>query len=140
MNLIELYDIVGNISTGKINVNSYHKNDPYGAWNTKEVRYSSVCFYVDSVNDGENERTFNGTLYYGDRLTETADNAFSVQNDAVEILADIIQSLREEDGINDVDYDVNFTLFKQKFADYLGGAYCSVSISTPIDNCINYDD
>lgn len=134
MNIIQLYDIVGNYAKGLTNVNNYSTGDVYTNWNSKEIRYASVNMAIESVEEFEEYQVYNAIIYYGDRLVEGGNNKYQVQTEAVRLLKDIVKHLR---GINNVDVekDVTYNLFEQEFGDYLAGAYCRVRIEDATELC-----
>lgn len=134
MNIIQLYDIVGNYAKGLTNVNNYSIGDVYTNWNSKEIKYASVNMAIESVEEFEEYQVYNAIIYYGDRLVEGGNNKYQVQTEAVRLLKDIVKHLR---GVNNVDVekDVTYNLFEQEFADYLAGAYCRVRIEDATELC-----
>ena len=135
MTITEIYNLFEEIALSKVGVNSFYKSNPYTAFNQNDVKYSSVCMEIDSVTDTELYRTYNCTCYYADRLTETANNKFLIENTAVNTISDIIKDMREIEGILNISDNIQYTLFHQKFIDYLSGAYCTIQITVPINNC-----
>lgn len=134
MNIIQLYDIVGNYAKGLTNVNNYSTGDVYTNWNSKEIRYASVNMAIESVEEYEEHQVYNAIIYYGDRLVEGGNNKYQVQTEAVRLLKDIVKHLRETDNM-DVEKDVTYQLFEQDFGDYLAGAYCRVRIEDATELC-----
>ena len=138
MNLTELYSLVGTIAAEKPNVNSYFPTSPYIAWQNRSIDYASVAFTVESVRDDENVRTYNCLLYYGDRLLQDGSNWIAVQDNATNTLWSIIEDLRGQDEIEEVEYDYQIQYFNQRMSDYLAGAYVEININVAIDNCLEY--
>ena len=137
MTLVDIYNNIKSSALSKVGVESVYLEEPYECWNVyRNIKYGSVAVYIDSVVTGgiENSRNYNVSLYYADILTETADNLFSVQNTAVEVLTAIIKDLRGNEGCF-IDNNTTVTLFKQKFTDLLGGGYCTFSLSVIVDDC-----
>jgi hypothetical protein len=134
MNIIQLYDIVGNYAKGLTNVNNYSTGDVYTNWNSKEIRYASVNMAIESIEEYEEHQVYNAIIYYGDRLVEGGNNKYQVQTEAVRLLKDIVKHLRETDNM-DVEKDVTYQLFEQDFGDYLAGAYCRVRIEDATELC-----
>lgn len=134
MNIIQLYDIVGNYAKGLTNVNNYSVGDVYTNWNSKEIKYASVNMAIESIEEFEEYQVYNAIIYYGDRLVEGGNNKYQVQTEAVRLLKDIVKHLRGIDNI-DVEQNVTYSLFEQEFADYLAGAYCRVRIEDATELC-----
>lgn len=137
MNIIQLYDMVGDIAVSLTNVNSYLKGDIYTNWNAQEVKYASVNFAIESVEEYEEHQVYTCILYYGDRLVEGGNNRYQVQTEAVRLLKDIVKHIRMVRNM-DVEYDITYSLFEQKFGDYLAGAYCRIRIEDATELC--YDE
>lgn len=138
MNLNELYEKIKYIAQLKVGVNSVYLEDPYTAWNTHDVKYGSLSVYIEGGNVVDNIITYNVNMYWGDRITETGDNIFQIQSEAINIINDIVLDLEQCEDIVGIGYN-SFTVFKQKFVDFLAGAYTTIQVSTPKDNCIIMD-
>lgn len=138
MNLIEIYNLINGLSALKVGVESVYTTDPYNAWNSQEVKYSSVCIYIETADITETMLTYNVNIYYADRLTETADNKFMVETQAVNFLSSLIEDLEHSAELYGITYN-SINLFSQKFADYVAGAYTTIQISVARNNCIVMD-
>lgn len=134
MTISEIYNYLSESALNKVGVNSVYQTDPYNSWNVFQVKYGSVCVYIDGVVTDRYERAYKINLYYGDILTETSDNLFTIQNTAVEVLTAIIKDLREIEGVY-LDSSIDINLFKQKFTDILGGGYCSFTMKMMVSDC-----
>lgn len=140
MNIVQLYDYIGQIAQTIPIVHSYSNQTPYEYWNTQEVKYGSVIFAVKTVRTQNNIAKFDCVLYYGDRLNESKSNRDSIQSDAIGVLETIVSRLNCSDRIESVTYPFQTTLFEQKFADVLAGAYTNISIDLPATgNCCDYN-
>lgn len=140
MSLPQLYDYIGQIAQTIPIVHSYSNQTPYEYWNTQEVKYGSVIFAVKTVRTQNNIAKFDCVLYYGDRLNETGSNRDSVQSDAIGVLDSIVSRLNCSDRVEYVTYPFQTTLFEQKFADNLAGAYTNITIDLPATgNCCDYN-
>lgn len=140
MNIVQLYDYIGQIAQTIPIVHSYSNQTPYEYWNTQEVKYGSVIFAVKTVRTQNNIAKFDCVLYYGDRLNETGSNRDSVQSDAIGVLDSIVSRLNCSERVEYVTYPFQTTLFEQKFADNLAGAYTNITIDLPATgNCCDYN-
>lgn len=135
--LADIYGIITELANNKVGVNSVYQTEPYSIWNTTEIKYGSVCIFIDTLTATTNNRQYNINLYYADRLTETDDNLFQVQNTAVDVITDIIKDLGALEGIQITPNSI--TLFKQKFTDRVGGAYTTISLWCVYDSCNQLD-
>lgn len=136
--LADIYEIIHNSAIHKVGVNSVYDTEPYSVWNSSEIKYGSVCIFIDTLTSTIHSRQYNINLYYGDRLTETDDNLFQVQNTAIEVITDIIKDLEGIEGIDIVEQST-INLFKQKFMDRVGGAYTTISLWCGYDSCNQLD-
>lgn len=140
MNIVQLYDYIGQIAQTIPIVHSYSNQTPYEYWNKQEVKYGSVIFAVKTVRTQNNIAKFDCVLYYGDRLNETGSNRDSVQSDAIGVLDSIVSRLNCSERVEYVTYPFQTTLFEQKFADNLAGAYTNITIDLPATgNCCDYN-
>ena len=134
MTLKEIYNVIGDISLSKIEVNSYHTTNPYTAFNQPDIKYSAVAVEFNSCRIDENIKTYSGVLYYANRLLESGENNFLIQDVASNTISDIIKDMEQTEGIVNVSIG-DITFFSQKFIDFLSGAYCTIDITVPINNC-----
>lgn len=134
MTITEIYRLIGDISLSKVEVNSYHTTNPYTAYNQPDVKYSAVAVEFNSCRIDEYVKTYSGVLYYANRLLESGENNFLIQEVATNTIVDIIKDIEATDDIVNVSIG-DITFFNQKFIDYLAGAYCTIQITVPINNC-----
>ena len=88
---------------------------------------------MTAVKSGIGTIRYNYVLYYIDRLTKDEANIDFVQSDAVGVLKGVIEFLGEN-GV-EIEGSFEFTLFRQKFDDWCAGAYVSVNILVPDNDC-----
>lgn len=141
MTLQDIYNYIKTSALSKVGVESVYLDEPYNCWNVyRDIKYGSVAVFIDNVQAGgvDNVRVYNINLYYGDILTETGDNIYSIQNTAVEVLNAVIKDLRGLEGCF-MDNNTTVNLFRQKFTDILGGGYCNFSLSCIVDDCDKYN-
>lgn len=132
MELIELNGLVKLLKERAIQlplIHSVYDGDVYDNWNSNEVKYGSLNIGLQSVSYDGNFCTYNFILYYGDRLLQYNANRNSVISDGINAIQSVLNYLDTLYYI-DVNTTINYTPFEQKFADYLAGVYCNVSITT----------
>lgn len=136
MNVNELINKVKEIALLQQTVNSVYDGDVYENWNSAEVKYASVNIGIQSISNEDNLTSYNVILYYGDRLLQDKSNVNSIYTDGTNTLQSIINILNTIDMI-DIQEPITYTLFEQKFMDYLAGVYCQIQITTDsmIGNC-----
>ena len=136
MTLTELYDLVGQHALSKINVRTYSKASPYVAWQSRETEYAAVAFTVERVTNTEEYQSVECVLYWGDRLMQDGSNWIGLQDNGMATLTAIINDLKEDDGILDVESGYSIDFWNRGLSDFLAGAYARFSILLPLDNCI----
>lgn len=134
MTLKEIYNVIGNIALSKVEVNSYHTTNPYTAFNQPDIKYSAVAVEFSGCRINDNIKTYNGVLYFSNRLVENGENNFLIQEVATNTIVDIIKDMEQTEGIVNVSIG-DITFFNQKFVDYLSGAYCNIDVSVLINDC-----
>lgn len=136
MNVNELIHKIKEVALSQQTVNSVYDGDVYTSWNSAEVKYASVNIGIQDISNNGNFTTYNVVLYYGDRLLQDKSNVNSIYTDGTNTLQSIINILNTIDMV-DIQEPVTYTLFEQKFMDYLAGVYCQIQITTDsmIGNC-----
>ena len=130
--MVELIKHIKEVAASLAMVQSVYSEDVYINWNSAEARFASVNVAVETVTRNSNNAEYGVVLYYADRLLQDKSNSEAVYTDAVNVLQSILNNLDED---LEVVYPVQYTPFSQKFADYLAGAYCRVTILAPFDIC-----
>ena len=136
MNTIEIIHKIKEVALSQQTINSVFDGDVYENWNSAEAKFASVNIGIQEiVNDG-NFTTYTVILYYGDRLMQDKSNVNSIFTDGTNTLQSIINILNTIDMV-DIAKPITYTLFEQKFMDYLAGVYCQIEITTDsiIGNC-----
>lgn len=139
MTLTELYELVGTYALSKINVKTYSKLSPYVAWQSKETEYSAVAFTVERITNNEEYQSVECILYYGDRLKRDGSNWIELQDNGLATLTSIVNDLRNDDSIFDVENGYSVDFWNHGLSDYLAGAYIRFSIDLPLDNCLEME-
>ena len=133
MNIVQLINKIKEISLNHKTVNSCYDGDVYDNWNSSEINYPSVNIGLQNIRNNDYNSTFSLILYYGDRLLQDKSNVNSVITDGVNTLQSVVNNLNEIGNTN-IEGDVLYTPFEQKFNDYLAGVYVQLNIQT--DNLI----
>ena len=140
MNIVQLYDYIKQYALTIPIVKSYYNTSVYECWNNQNVKYGSVVFAVKSVREQNSIAKFDCVLYYGDRLNDNKTNRDAIQSDAIGVINNIINRLNCSDNIEFVTYPVQSTIFEQKFADELAGAYANITIDLQsTGDCCDYN-
>ena len=130
MNIVQLNDILGTVCMKVPTVHSYYGEDIYEAWNTTEVKYASMAFNLENTRQTDHTRTFEGVLYFADRLTEDKSNCLGIYADADNAIANVLTNL--QDATDEGEFSISeyqIVHFQQKFADFLAGGYARIQIT-----------
>ena len=128
MNIVQLNNFIEKIVSCTEVVKSFYTDSVYECWNAEEVKYGSISFCITKTQMRERTMTYDAIIYYGDRLLEDKSNRNAIWSDATQVIQSIIGTVNGVDGEITISYPYNLTLFEQKFADELAGAYAEISI------------
>ena len=139
MNFQSFYDTVKQIALNTQTVESFYIGDVYTNWNSLNINYSSFDVNINYIRRVGNYNIVNCSFYYGAKLKNDSSNLFQVQTDGFRVIINVINHLKENFEIEDVE-DVQIFPFWQQFADILAGCYADVNIFVPVeDTCENFD-
>ena len=139
MNFQNFYDTVKQIALSTRTVESFHNTDPYTVWNSLNIVYPSFNCNINYIRRVGNYNIVNCSFYYGAKLKNDSSNLFEIQSDGFRVIMNVINHLKENFEIEDVE-DIQIFPFWQQFADILAGCYADVNIFVPVeDTCENFD-
>ena len=139
MNISNFYDIVKQIALNTKTVESFHNTDPYTVWNSLNIVYPSFNCNINFIRRVGNFNIVNLSLYYGAKLKNDSSNLFEIQSNGYNVIINVINHLKENFEIENLE-DIQIFPFFQQFADVLAGCYCDVNIFVPVeDTCANFD-
>ena len=139
MNFQSFYDTVKQIALNTRTVESFYIGDVYTNWNSLNINYSSFDVNINYIRRVGNFNIVNLSLYYGGKLKNDSSNLFQIQSDGSRVILNVINHLKENFEIEDVE-DIQIFPFFQQFADILAGDYADVNIFVPVeDTCENFD-
>lgn len=125
MTLFELINKLKDIAISKPNINYAGDGDVYTLNSLPNIDYS-VFFVTQNDHSIESDTiTYNLNLFYIDRISDSEDNTLNIQSDGMLQLTNIINTLVFSEDV-DVDGEINFVPFIQRFADNCSGVYCTV--------------
>lgn len=128
MTLYNLIDILKKIGLQQPNIRTAEEGSVYDIMNANpSVKYNA--FVISQQNHRKSEQfayyTFN--LFVVDRLVDDLEsNRTQAQSSAIETLSNIIYTLENVYDV-EIESDMNFTTFTQKFKDECAGAYLQVT-------------
>ena len=139
MNFQSFYDTVKQIALNTRTVESFYIGDVYTNWNSLNINYSSFDVNINYIRRVGNYNIVNCSFYYGAKLKNDNSNLFEIQSNGYNVIINVINHLKENFEIEDVE-DVQIFPFWQQFADILAGCYADVNIFVPVeDSCENFD-
>lgn len=139
MNFQSFYDTIKQIALNTRTVESFYIGDVYTNWNSLNINYSSFDVNINYIRRVGNFNIVNCSFYYGAKLKNDSSNLFQIQSDGFRVIMNVINHLKENFEIEDVE-DVQIFPFWQQFADILAGCYADVNIFVPVeDTCANFD-
>ena len=139
MNFQSFYDTVKQIALNTRTVESFYIGDVYTNWNSLNINYSSFDVNINYIRRVGNYNIVNCSFYYGAKLKNDSSNLFEIQSNGYNVIINVINHLKENFEIEDVE-DVQIFPFWQQFADILAGCYADVDIFVPVeDSCENFD-
>lgn len=135
MTLKQIKELIEGIAEKQPNINTVVNSGDIYELNTEgNIKYRAFCLTQQVHTEVEGFRTYNFYMFVVDRLLSNGKNKIAVQSAAIETLSNIINTLRQtfEIEIND---NINYQVFTQRFASECAGAYTSVSITVPVTSC-----
>ena len=126
MTLFEIINKLKDIAINKPNINYVGDGDVYTLNSVPDINYSAFFITQNEHSIDSNTITYNLNLFYIDRIADSEDNVLNIQSDGILQLTNIINNLVFSEDV-DVDVEINFVPFIQRFADNCAGVYCSVS-------------
>jgi hypothetical protein len=130
MTLYEVVDSFLNIAKNVPNINYVGQGDIYSLNTLPNVEYGVFFITQTSRQMSENTITYNLTLFYVDRLKADGSNKLQIQSQGISTLGNIINLFSLHNDEVDIEYDIQYTTFLQRFADECSGVFCNVSITT----------
>ena len=139
MNFQSFYDTVKQIALNTQTVESFYIGDVYTNWNSLNINYSRFDVNINYIRRVGNYNIVNCSFYYGAKLKNDSSNLFEIQSNGYNVIINVINHLKENFEIEDVE-DIQIFPFWQQFADILAGCYADVNIFVPVeDTCANFD-
>ena len=139
MTLFEIINKLKNIAISKPNINFVGDGDVYTLNSIPNIDYSVFFVTQNDHSIYQDTITYNLNLFYIDRISDSEDNTLNIQSDGMLQLTNIINTLVFSEDV-DVDGEISFTPFIQRFADQCAGVYCNVRfiVDNNLGSC-NYE-
>ena len=139
MNFQSFYDTVKQIALNTRTVESFYIGDVYTNYNSLNINYGSFDVNINYIRRVGNFNIVNCSFYYGAKLKNDSSNIFEIQSNGFNVIINVINHLKENFEIEDVE-DIQIFPFWQQFSDILAGCYCDVNIFVPVeDTCEDFD-
>ena len=139
MTLFELINKLKDIAISKPNINYVGDGDVYTLNSLPNIDYSVFFITQNDHSIYQDTITYSLNLFYIDRISDSEDNVLNIQSDGMLQLTNVINTLVFSEDV-DVDGEISFTPFIQRFADQCAGVYCTVRfiVDNNLGTC-NYD-
>ena len=139
MTLFELINKLKSIAINKPNINFVGDGDVYTLNSLPNIDYSVFFITQNDHSIYQDTITYSLNLFYIDRISDSEDNVLNIQSDGMLQLTNIINTLVFTEDV-DVDGEITFVPFIQRFADQCAGIYCNVRfiVDNNLGSC-NYD-
>ena len=125
MTLFEIINKLKDIAISKPNINYVGDGDVYTLNSLPNIDYSVFFITQNDHSIYQDTITYNLNLFYIDRISDSEDNVLNIQSDGMLQLTNIINTLVFTEDV-DVEGEITFVPFIQRFADQCSGVYCNV--------------
>ena len=125
MTLFEIINKLKDIAISKPNINFVGDGDVYVLNSLPNIDYSVFFITQNDHSIYQDTITYSLNLFYIDRISDSEDNVLNIQSDGMLQLTNVINTLVFSEDV-DVDGEITFTPFIQRFADQCAGVYCTV--------------
>ena len=125
MTLFEIINKLKDIAISKPNINFVGDGDVYVLNSLPNIDYSVFFITQNDHSIYQDTITYSLNLFYIDRISDSEDNILNIQSDGMLQLTNIINTLVFSEDV-DVDGEITFTPFIQRFSDQCAGVYCTV--------------
>ena len=125
MTLFEIINKLKSIAINKPNINYVGDGDVYTLNSLPNIDYSVFFITQNDHSIYQDTITYSLNLFYIDRISDSEDNTLNIQSDGMLQLTNIINTLVLSEDV-DVEGDITFVPFIQRFADQCAGIYCNV--------------
>lgn len=134
MNLFATIDNIKDIGLSQPNVRTAVEGDIYSVMNTtKELKYGVFVITQGQHRSDDSFNYFSFNFFYVDRLVDDLEsNRLQIQSIGIQQLDNIIKTFSDEYDV-ELNEDITFNTFTQKFADECAGVYCNLTLEVPKD-------
>lgn len=134
--LSKIVDVICAIASGERNINTIIQNDIYELDGQPDTKYNVFGITQNIHSEDDQFMYYNFNLYFINRVTnDERSNEILNQSTGIQVLRNIIRKTCEYLDI-EVNTDIQYFPFIQKFADVCSGVYADVTFVVPLDLCI----
>ncbi len=134
--LAKIIDVICAIASGERNINTVIQNDIYELDGQPDTKYNVFGITQNIHSEDDQFMYYDFNLYFINRVTnDERSNEILNQSTGIQVLRNIIRKTCEYLDI-EVNTDIQYFPFIQKFADVCSGVYADVSFAVPIDLCV----
>lgn len=135
MTLVEIYKKFSEIALEQPNIRTVILNDVYKLNEYSSIKYGVFAITQQQHYEEEGFRYYALNLFVVDRLLEHLSNDIDIQSSAIEVLHNIIRTFVEDVETDvEVEGNIQYQSFTQRFTDECAGVYASLTLRVPIDS------
>ena len=112
------------------NVGGVIVNDVFRENFWEDARYGVVAIVQREHSISDNLAIYRFQLGYIDRLTESKDNEVDIQSEGVMTISNIVNALVEDNPDIEMNGEMSFSVFNERFKDECGGVLADVAFIT----------
>lgn len=134
--LAKIIDVICATASGEKNINTVIQNDIYELDGIPDAKYNVFGITQNIHQEDEQFIYYNFYLYFISRITnDDRSNEILCQSTGIQVLRNIIRKTCEYLDV-EVNQNIQYYPFIQKFADVCSGVYADVVFAVPLDMCL----
>lgn len=121
------YTCLEHISVNSFRDGLYSNSGGYEINGDADIDYPVTILVPNVHTSRQYVVSYSFNLFYVDRLTDGRTNKTDVQSEAMQTLREIVNKISDNFDL-DLDYNLRYTLFTERFVDECAGAYVTLNI------------
>lgn len=135
MTLVEIYKKLSEIALSQPGIETVILNDVYKLNEFSSIKYGVFAITQQQHYEDGEFRYYSLNLFAIDRLLEHLSNDIDIQSSAIEVLHNVIRMFVEDVETDvEVEGNIQYQSFTQRFTDECAGVYASLTLRVPIDS------